>query len=125
MSDSLTFRLPIHSELTDPSDVALRAAVEQALAQAKADAKSEYAVDADGEVTGAFGGVGEGAIVLTILHLLKEGGTELGKGALEAAGAVFVNKYLVPLLRKHNILPGEPKVVPTKEDDAESDDEES
>lgn len=124
MPNSVTFRLPIHSELTDPSDGALSAAVEQALAQAKADAQSEYSVDADGEVSGAFGGVGEGAIVLTILHLLKEGGIELTKGALEAAGAAFVNKYLVPLLRKRNILPGEPKVIANSEKDADDDESE-
>lgn len=124
MSDSLTFRLSIHSELTDTSEAALRTAVNEALAQAITDAQSEYNVNADSEVEGGFGGVGEGIILITIWHLLKAGGIAIGKGALGAAGAAFVNKYLVPLLQKRNILPGEVTEVPPSED-SKSDDEKS
>jgi hypothetical protein len=120
MSESLVYRLPIHSELADSSEAAVRAAVEEALVQAIADAKSEYKVDAESEVEGAFGGVGEGIIIVTILHFLKAGGIEVAKGALEATGAVFVNKYLAPLLRKRNILPGKVESVSTGKSPAKS-----
>jgi hypothetical protein len=112
MSDSLRFEIPIVLELSDKSAANVNATVEQALSEAIAAAQHEYEVGAEPEVRGAFGGVGETVIVLTILHLLKAGGIAVAKGALTAAGAAFVNTYLLPKLRALNLIPGEPKEVP-------------
>jgi hypothetical protein len=111
-SDTVILQFGIKSQISDSSDAKVRAAVEQAVlaATAAAQAERQYEVKAQAEVEGAFLGVGEGAVILT-LHLLEAGGIAFGKGAIGAAGAAFFTSYVAPRLRALNILPGQPKQV--------------
>jgi hypothetical protein len=121
MSDSIVFRIPIDPQLADTSQKHLqetvKRALDEAIQEANADTKAKYDFDlkAEPEVEGGFGGVGEAAILLTLLHILKAGGILAAKGGAGAAGAAFVNAYLVPKLRAWNILPGDPQQVAAKQ----------
>lgn len=112
-SDPLILQFDIKSQISNPSEAKIRAAVEQALSDAIVAAQTEgqYEVKAEAEVEGQFLGVGEAAVILTILHLAKVGGIAFGKGAIGAAGAAFFTAYVAPRLRALNILPSEPKEV--------------
>jgi hypothetical protein len=114
-SNAVILQFSIASQIPDSSETRIRAAVEQALSQAIAAARAQYEVKAEAEVEGSFLGVGEGAVILTILHLAEAGGIAFGKGAIGAAGAAFFTAYVAPRLRALNILPGEPKVVTSSE----------
>jgi hypothetical protein len=109
--DSVTLHFDISSQIPGSTDAKVRAAVEQAVREAITAAEYEYEVEAKAEVEGAFLGVGETVVVLTILHLAKAGGIAFAKGAVQAAGAAFFTAYVAPRLRSLNILPSEPKDV--------------
>jgi hypothetical protein len=112
-SDPLILQFDIRSQISNPSEAKIRAAIDQALSDAIVAARTEaqYEVKAEADVEGQFLGVGEAAVILTILHIAKVGGIAFGKGAIGAAGAAFFTAYVAPRLRALNILPGEPKEV--------------
>jgi hypothetical protein len=123
MSDSIIFRIPIDPQLSDDSqkhlEETVQRALDEAIQEANADNEAEYKFDVKAEkpeVEGPFGGVGEAAIMLALLHVLKVGAIAAAKGGVGAAGAAFVNAYLVPKLRAWNILPGDPQQLPAKQE---------
>ena len=112
--------LPVRPPQKDMTDAALRELAESALAQARDDAEKVYQLRANVEIAGAFGGLGESGLVLTLWHLAKLGAEEFGKGAAGAAGGAFVKEYLVPRLRQLDVLPGEPKDITTPDEDGKA-----
>ncbi len=121
MTEPAIFEISLNLQLEDRSEKSVRNEVRAALAEAIADAKGIYDMQAETEVKGAFLGVGEAALILTIVHLLKVGAAAAAAGAVTGAGTEtgkeFAKAYLIPRLRAHGILPGEPKdVTPGRSD---------
>lgn len=112
--DLFRFVLSVEDKSLSESDV--KRLVQQA---------TQEAIDAGGqqvaelkpstEVEGGFGGFGEAAVILALVHAAKAGAIAAGLGASKAAGETFFKEFLAPKLRKLNLLPSKFQPLPRTE----------
>jgi hypothetical protein len=106
MQPAVRFDFTIQPQDPKLGERRIRELLQSATNDAVKAARREHEMSAELTVPGAFGGVGEIAIaVKVLLPYLKDIGSELGRGTLEAAAAYFFTQYLAPRLRKLNLLP--------------------
>jgi hypothetical protein len=117
-----TYRFTLTPQDSTLDERRVQEILESAIAEAIADAtKDGYEVEAQTELPGGFGGLGEIAAVMVFLAksgavaklvaAAQTGATVAAKGLVEgasgAAGKFFFDKYVKPRLIKKNALPSE------------------
>ncbi len=71
------------------------------------------------ELAGGLGGLGTWLVVLTLWQAAKIAGAAAMAGGGKALGEAFIKDYLLPRLRKVNLLPSKIEAVPTRLPDKE------
>jgi hypothetical protein len=99
------FRFVVHNQTPGASESEIRKSLQEAIDDAVKAAHPQLQLKATAEPEGGFGGLGETAVILAVLHSAKVAAGTFALGALTAAGKTFFDDFLAPQLRKRNLLP--------------------